>query len=320
MPLMETIIFQIYGGFILTLAGFVLPILVVAMSAFPEGFKALRQTYENEQKQAKKNLEDELKKQTGENGLDYDLLGKNIATLRKTKKRAQRRLSYLSPSNILSKSAIAIGISLVSFLGGLSLYTLPVYVSVALFIVSIGFLIWTLIIFFNSIGIIIEASTTVQQIRRMAEEKTLELLTTLVDNSKKGDTSLFINQEDIHIMFHGERIVSGKEYTFSVNNKHAVKISVTNSSDYMLKTAELGFICPPEILIPGGNISSLSVYTGEKVKIIRFNHDHIQSHEHLLEGAVDMTFLKVGTFSVDAFIKGENLKKKSIKFNIKVVK
>ena len=317
MPLMETIIFQIYGAFILALAGFVLPILVVAMAAFPEGFKALKQTYENEQKQAEKNLEDELKKQTGEKGLDYDLLGKNIATLRKTKNRARRRLSYLSPGNILSKSAIAIGISLVSFLGGLSLYTLPVYVSVALFIVSIGFLIWTLIIFFNSIGIIIEASTTVQQIRRMAEEKTLELLTTLVDNSKKGDRSLFINQEDIHIMFHGEEIVSGKEYTFSVNNKHAVNIVFRNSSEYMLKTAELGFIFPPEILIEGGQISS--VYTGEKEKIIRFKHDHLQSNVNQLEGVVAMTFLKVGTFSVDAFVKGENLKHKSTKFNIKVV-
>ena len=70
---MEDIIFQIYGTLILTLAGFVLPILAIAMSAFPEGIKLLKKTYENERKQTEKNLEDELKKQKSKSEVDYDI-------------------------------------------------------------------------------------------------------------------------------------------------------------------------------------------------------------------------------------------------------
>lgn len=60
---MEDIIFQIYGTFILTLAGFVLPIIAIALSTLPDGVRALKQIYENEQKQSEKNLSDELEKQ-----------------------------------------------------------------------------------------------------------------------------------------------------------------------------------------------------------------------------------------------------------------
>lgn len=313
---MEEIIFQIYGTLILTFTGFVLPILAIALSLFPEGVKVLKQTYENEQKQAEDNLKNELQKKS-EDRVDLDSLSKNINTLKLTKKRAGRKLFYLNPQNIISKSLIALGVSLVSFLVGLFFYMNIWIIPCTLFLISIGCFIWAMIIFANSISIIIEASSTVQGIQRKTEEKTLELLATLVDNSKNNDKSTFINHNQIKVFFKSEEVVTDKEYSFSVNNKHTIKISLKNLSEYMLKTAQLGFTFPAECIIDERD--NLSIYTGEKEKIIRFNHEHLQSNEHMMEGDINITFLKVGEFNIDTFTKGENLKNKNIKFKIKVV-
>lgn len=314
---MEELIFQIYGTFILTLAGFVLPILAIAISAFPEGVKLLKQNYENEQKQAEKNLEKEIQKQKSNSEVDYDVLAKNISTLKSTRKRAHKRIQYLNPQYILSQSVIAVSICLISFLFGVSFYNQILYIPLSLFFLSIGFLIWTLIIFSNSIGIIIEASSAVQSIRRSAEEKTLELLTALVDSSKGGGTSLFIDQKYVHVFFNDEEVTAMKEYIFSVNNKHTIKIALKNLSEYMLKTAELGFTFPAEFLIEGEIISS--VYTGDKTKIIRFKYEYLQSNVNQIVGNIEVTFLKTGVFDVDTFVKGENLKNKTIKFKIRII-
>lgn len=321
---MEDVLLQIYGTFILTLAGFVLPIIAIAVSAFPEGVKLLRQTYENEQKQAEENLAVELQKQKSQKGVDYDVLTKNIATLKSSKKKSQKHLLYLNPEYILSRSALAIALSFVSFLLGVIFYnnSISIYIfyirgNLFAFAISILSLMWAMIVFYNSIKIIIEASSAVQEIRRATEEKTLELLTAIADNGKKGDTSLFIDSKYIHIFFNDEEVKAGKEYTFSINNKHTIKIALKNLSEYMLKTAELGFTFPSEFLIEGSTISS--IYSGDKEKIIRFKHDYLQCNVNQTEGSVDTTFLKTGVFDVDTFVKGENLKNKTIKFKIKVI-
>lgn len=314
---MEGIAFQLYGTLILTVVGFVLPIIAIAMLAFPEGVKALRKNYENEQKQAEENLEDELKKRKSGNMVDYGVLSENIAILKSTQKKAKKRLFYLNPRYILSKSAITVGASFVSFLAGLYFYTQTLYVPLTLFIISIGLLSWAMVIFYNAIGIIIEASTAVQLIRRASEEKILELLTGVADNSKQEGTSLFIDQKDVKIFFNNEEISEEKKYTFSVNNKHGIAVMLKNLSRFMWKTAELGFTFPADFLIEGS--TNFSIYTGDKEKIIRYKHDHLQSGVNQLEGNVNLTFLKTGTFNVSTFIKGENLIWKTIKFKIKVV-
>lgn len=313
---MESIIFQMYGTFLLTLVGFVLPIITIALSAFPEGVKSLRETYGNQQKQMDRNLSDELEKQKSEKGIDYATLSKNIRLLKSAKEKAERRLLYLNPNYILSKSLISIGVSLLLFLSGLVLYNLLFYISIILFFISIISLIWAIIIFKNSIEIIIEASSTVQMIRRTGEEKIAELLATLVENTKKDTPSLFIEHKDIKVSFDKKELVPEENYTFSVNKKYKIGISFINKSEYMLKTTELGFTFPREFLVEG---SPSSIYTGEKEKIIRFIHDYIQSRSEIIENAIEVTFLKAGEFKVTAFIKGENLKRKTIKFTIKVI-
>lgn len=315
---MNDIIFQIYGAFILTLAGFVLPILAIAITFFSEGVKLLRENYENEKKQSENNLEAELKKRSTGGDINYDTLEKNISILKVTGKRADKRIKYLSPQHILLQSAIAVGVCLVSFLLALFLYNRVFYIPTSLFIISIIFLVRVLVVFSRSIEAIIEASLAVQKISRTAEEKELELLTTLVDNSKNGGASLFVDPKNISVFFSGKTITSGEEYSFSVNNKHTIKnTALKNSSEYMLKNVEFGIVFPPEFLIESETADS--IYSGDKEKIIRFKFDIIQSRVNKLMGDMDLTFLKTGDFNVTAFVKGENLKTKDIKFKIKVV-
>jgi len=312
---MEDIVFQIYGTLVLTLAGFVLPLIVVALSAFPEGVKILKQTYENEQKQSEKNLTEELKKQQNEVGVDYDALAKNITALKQTKQKAESRLRFLNPGYILSRSVIYIGFSMISFFLGLTSYQAPFYIPQTLFVLSVISIVLTTRIFFVSIEIIVEASSVVQGAQKATNEKIVELLTVLVDNTDKDSVSLFIDQKDIHVFFAGEEITANKEYSFSEGKKHKIKISIKNLSAYMLKTAELGFTFPAEFLIEGAT----NIYVGDKEKIIRFKHDYLQSTVNQMERDIEMTFLNKGVFTVDTFVKGENLKNKIIKFKIKVV-
>ncbi len=313
---MEDIIFQTYGTFILTLAGFVLPLITIALSTFSEGVKLLKQRYINEQKQAENNLELEFKKKSG-SGVDLDNLDRTISKLKKDKKKAEKRMLYLSPDFILLKSIIALGVSLATFLLGLYFYDKEFLVPLVLIIISIFFLAWSVVIFSNSISIIVEASNVVQEIKSNKEEKMIELLTMIADNNKKGDKSLFVNQEKIQISFDNEMLTEGKEYPYSVNNKHPIRIAITNSSEYMLKMVELGFTFPEEFIIEGKSISS--TYTGDKEKIIRFKHDYLQANEKRFEGLIDITSLKTGTSDITMFIKGENLKNKTFKFKIKII-
>jgi hypothetical protein len=171
-------------------------------------------------------------------------------------------------------------------------------------------------IFFISVGIITEAASAVQNSQKTTNEKIVELLTTLADNTDKDSASLFIKPEDIHIFFDDDQVTPGKVYSFSVGKKHKVNISLKNLSSYMFKTAELGFSFPAEFLIENTG----SVYVGEKEKIIRFKHDYLQANVNQIQRPIEITFLNAGVFSATAFVKGENLKNNNINFKIKVVK
>src|SRR3989338_4599654 len=111
----DGVIFQVYAELLLTMAGFALPILTIALSFFPEGVKILTEKYENERHQAENNLAEEFKKKA-EGGVDLESLGRNIASLKKAKRHASKRLLYLSPRIIVVRSISALGGSLVIFL------------------------------------------------------------------------------------------------------------------------------------------------------------------------------------------------------------
>lgn len=307
-----------FGELIIALIGFVLPIFSITLSLFPEGIRLLKENYDNERKQAEENLGIEIKKKS-EEGVDTRALSRNIAFLEATKNRAKRKLYFADSERIFVFSIVSLGTSLVAFLGLLYFINHSIYlVPFGLAILSIVALVVALIVFWNSASIIIEASSEVQRMRTSREEKILELLTALVDNSKKGDPSLFINSDDIRIEIDAKMVEENKEFSYSANKKHILKIDLINLSDYMWKTAELGFIFPSDVLLEDlPTISRLT--TTETRKILRFNHEHLQANERMQEGSIGVTFLKADSFKIEAFIKGENVKRKSIPFLVTAV-
>jgi len=316
---MEQIIFQIYGTFILTLASFVLPIITIAISIFSEGAELLRQSYKNKQEQAEVNLKNEIDKKESGKEMDCKILEENIKKLKSIKNISKRRLLYLDPTSILLRSAAAVLLSFSSFLLGLAFFNQFLYVTIISFFVSIITFAWLFIIFSNAIQIIIEASSAVKKIQKDTENKKLELLTIIADNSKEGDSRLFINEKDIKLYFDKKEITNNEVYRFSVNKKYSIEIWLKNLSQYMLKKAEHGFYLPTQLLIEGKAISSVYTDESEKQRVVRFKSEYIHNHENLNEGSVDITFLKAGTFDVETFAKGENLRVKRIKFKIEVI-
>ena len=315
---MEEIIFQIYGSLILTLAGFVLPILIIAISVFSEGVKLLNDDSKDKQKQISDNLKKELLKSDSE-GMGKKLT-KSGEELEKLQRKIKRRLLYLDPNSILLRSTIAIIMSLVLFLGGLFFYSQLVFnirISVILFIASACFLIWTFIILFNSIKTISEASSKTQERRGDENKKISELLKVLIDVEKEGNNPQPVNQEDVTPYFNGEAVTSGKEVIFSINKEYNINIELVNKSDYFLKMVELGFIFPEKLLITGKSIASTTI-VGNK-KIIRFKYDYIQSHVRYLKDVISINFLESGIFDISVFVGSENLKKRNMKFKIKVI-
>ncbi|MDO8524781.1 MAG: hypothetical protein Q7R99_04120 [bacterium] len=86
---MEVEIIKLFGSLVLTFIGFVLPILAILLSLFPEGVRALADKYENEKKQSEDNLVEEAKKRESGKELDYKALGKTLKTLKKKKRQAE---------------------------------------------------------------------------------------------------------------------------------------------------------------------------------------------------------------------------------------
>ncbi|MES2288007.1 MAG: hypothetical protein V4547_20130 [Bacteroidota bacterium] len=311
-------IFQIYGALILTMAGFVIPILAIGISFFPDGVKLLEETYENQQKQAENNLKNELTKQK-KGRVNIEALSKNIVLLKKEKNKARKKLHYLNPKNIVFSGAFSLTGALISFSVGVAMYPQHASVLVALFLLSLILVVYVLVVFWNSIQIIIEASTAVQDRKRTSEDKIFELLTAIVENTaQSGSKSMFIKESEVGIKFDGQVISPEKEFIFSANKEHSIKIAVVNYSDYLLKTVEWGLILKPEFLVEEtSNITSL--FTDEAQKIIRFKHNIIQAKSDIQEGVLKVTFLKTGSFNCQVFVKGENYKNKKVSFKIKVI-
>lgn len=92
---------ELYGTLILTLVGFIVPILTILLSLFPQGTKSLALKYENERKQSEENISNETKKRETEKGLDYAALESTLKSLEKKRLEAKTKLEYLQPNKFL---------------------------------------------------------------------------------------------------------------------------------------------------------------------------------------------------------------------------
>jgi hypothetical protein len=307
-------IINLCASLILTLLGFVLPILTILLSLFSEGTKALTLKYENEKKQSDENITSELKKKEKGNPLDYAALEKTLKILKKNKKNAEKKLSYLKPSSFVIKISLPLAISFVCLVS--LFYAELFWQIIATIIVIMVSFIYSIYFIWKSLAVLIEVSVIVSETKRSSEDKIIELLSNIAN--KNGDDSIFLKPENINIKFNNEIIQPKKQIDFAINISHEIPISIINSGDMMAKNVEIGFIFPSDFLVEKTtNIDSL--YAEEERQIIRLRDEFVRGSENKMKGKIKTTFLKAGVHEVTAFIKGENVKNKYIKFFIKVV-
>lgn len=305
---------ELYGSLIVAILGIVSPILTILISLFPNGVKALATKYENEKKQSEENIIHEAQKKESGKGLDYGTLGKTLATLKKRKRQAEIKLSYLRPTQFVVRVSTPF---ITAFIGVIIAAQSPIHslqFIIALVSSAVAFLAG-LCVLWMVLRVLVEVTEIVNQAKISNDEKIIELLSILVDRSP-AETP-FIEEAGIKAKFNNKFLKESETFEFSVNRKYEIPVSIENSSNRMAKKVELGLIFPKDFLVE--STPNLSIFTDEKSQIVRFNREIIQAQENNLQGEMSITFLKVGEFKVDTFIKGENIKHHRFSFTLKVI-
>lgn len=308
-----TISIQLYGTFILTVAGFVIPILTILISLFPDGIKSLSEKYENERKQSEDNIKNETAKKEKLKDLDYKTLGETIKALKDKKKEAELKLEYLKPKQFLLKTSIPFIISFVAVL--ISVLNLEIFYKITLLISSVVALFAGFLALFTSISVIFEVAEITNQKKISSEEKIISLLSNLVEKSGENP---YLKPEEVKIGFAGNVIKKDLEISFSVNNKHAVPIYIHNASDKMAKNIEVVLSFPLNVVID--NTPNIEITTTEKDQIVRFKSEIVQANNRQLKGDINLTFLESGKIVIPFSFKGENIKYQGLSFTLNIVK
>jgi hypothetical protein len=304
---------ELYGSLLLTIVGFILPILTILLSLFPEGSKSLAAKYENERHQSEENISNETKKRDSEKGLDYLALAKTLKSLKKKKRRAEERLGYLKPSRLILKNFFPFSVAYAGVTMALFNYSL-IFVLLTLSFSLIAFASGLLTLYY-SISVLTEVAEIVNESKRNNDSKIIELLSVLA--AQNDEDNFYLKEEDFKAVFNEKKLNKDEALSFSVNKKYEIPISILNKSNKMAKNIEVGFVLPKDFLIEKS--SGFTIYTDESTQIVRFNDEIIQAHENKIHSHMIITFLKSGKFNIQTFIKGENVKYQTFPFLVDVI-
>lgn len=304
---------QLFGTFVLTVLGFVVPILTILISLFPEGVKSLAEKYENEKRQSEENIINETKKKSDGKGLDINAIEKTLKILKKKKRDAEVKLGYLKPIKFLLKTSIPFVVSFVAVL--IALFDVDSIFIIVLLTSSLISLVAGFVALFQSIIVVFEVGEIINGKKGSNDEKIIALLSTLVEKTG-GDP--YLKAEDIEVNFNKISLKKGIPINFSADKKYEIPVSIHNRSDKMAKVVEVGFIFPKNVIIEKS--SNFEITTTEQKQIVRFKDDTIQAHNDMQQGNIDLTFLDSKEIAIDVFIKGENVKYTRFSFKLNIIK
>lgn len=315
-------ILNLYGNFVLLVSGFFISVLSISLSVFEEGITLLSARYQEEEKQVASNLRLQLTAKEEKAKFDLAAIETTIKTLKSDQRKLLRGLAYLSPKDMLTSNAAWFSVSFSLLLVSLTLQLAgsPIlsYLATILVFSSFSAFLRGIYVFSISISILIDASREVQRKDRSDKERTIELLSAILDTNKANATPrIYVNPEQVELQLREETVAPDKEYDFSINKPYDVSVILKNKDDLGIRRAEIGIVFPSDVLVEES--PRVSVFSSTKEKIVRFNIEFIHSHENLHLGAFKITFLKSGIHYVRCFSKGENMYEKSIKFKVKVV-
>lgn len=312
---------SLFCDFVLTFFSMTVPIMTVLLSVFQEGILKLQDQFKNEKKQSEEKLESQLKEKGKTDPSDLDAIEKTIMELRTIKKKAEKKLEFLDPKKQLIQLFFPLIISFLFlifyFIFDIDFQILKINIHLPYFFLIFGFLsfCYSLYIFLNLSLVIFEVVKIINLDKSERESKTIELITKLVETTKKG-SNIFLKK--IIPTFNGRDIIGTiPETMMTINVKQDYKIGLRNKEGRIAKNTELGLIIPKDFIIE--QTASSSIYTNsDGTQIVRFESDYIHADTHMIYHLI-VTPIAAGVFKIKVFIKGENVEILHTDFKVKVI-
>jgi hypothetical protein len=295
-------IIELFALFLLALLGFVTPVLAIILSIFAPGLAKLEQQYEAELSQTEEKLKNQLQKASETKSLDLKEINKTIRELQTVKNIADRKLQLLTPKKAVVFICAPLFAAFLILMPSL-LHQLPVYLK-CLSIISLVLVGYSMNKLWHILDIIIEALKLLDLETKNDRRTVPELLAQIVQNTKAG-ADYFI--EKILVEFNGIKIDDKpKEVHLEVNKKSEIPVSIRNTDPRMAKDIEAGFTFPTDFLIEKND--KYSIYTSGSEQVVRYSEARIHGQTHLIKTPLIITPLKKDKYTIDVFIKGENIK------------
>ena len=301
---------ELFGYLILTVLGFVLPVVAILLSIYHEGLSKLAQQYQAEVSQSEENLKTIAKAEK----TDLAAIQESIKKLESTKKRAITKLSYLNPRKQIIRLFIPLVLAFLAVVATSILIGTNVYYSLFLLISLAGF-VYALIVLWNLIGIIVEVRGIIDAEKKTTETSTVELLTSLVREVVDKTGQYFLIK--VYIVLDGKEIKDDSyETTMPVNMEKEIEVQLRNIEMRMVKNVEIGFRFPTDFIIDKTSYSS--IYRDENEQIVRYSISMLQGHTTHIFAPLIITPLKQSIYTVSTFIKAENIESTYRKVTIRV--
>ncbi|MCH8304552.1 MAG: hypothetical protein IIB94_05415 [Candidatus Marinimicrobia bacterium] len=300
---------SLYALLILSLIGFVSPILILLLSVFSTGASIVQKKSEDEKEQAEANLKDSMDKKDSKEDVNIKNIDKSLKKLKKTKRRAAVTLFYINPRlqiififiPLLISFSLVLYASILIILSGL--FYLVILLSILL-LLYVFYSLWKI----SSLIIIVRQAEHTQELER--QSVLLETLKTL------SETTTDITLKDGAVQLDGKSIEDLDEpIKMEAHTESSLSFSIT-SDEKMLKTVEFGLTFPSDFIITES--SHFEVFTSEELKVVRFHIENIQADTKVIIPSLKFTPINPGNYNIDLFVKGENLQKYKTKIKFEV--
>lgn len=290
---------ELFGYLILTILGFMLPVVAILLSIYHEGLSKLAQQYQAEVSQSEENLKTIAKaKKT-----DLAAIQQSIKELESTKKRATTKLSYLNPRKQIIRLFIPLVLAFLGVVATSILIGTNVYYGLFLLISLTGF-VYALIVLWNLIAIIVEVRGIIDTEKKTTETSTVELLTSLAREVIDRTGQYFLTK--VYIVLDGKDIEDDSyETTIPANIKKEINVQLRNNEMRMAKNVEIGFRFPTNFIIDKTDYAS--IFRDEKEQVVRYSESILQGHTIVNYAPLIITPLEQGVCKVSTFIKAENI-------------
>jgi len=291
---------SLYSFLILSLIGFVSPILILLLSVFSTGASIVQKKSEDEKEQAEANLRDSMDKKDSKEDVNIKNIDESLKKLKKTKRRAAVTLFYINPrlQIIFIFIPLLISFFLILYASTLIILSDLFYLIILLSVLLLLYVFYSLWKIFSLIIIVRQAEHTQELERQSVLLETLKTLSEITtDISLEGDA----------VELDGNSIEDLDEpIKMEAHVESSLSFSIT-SEEKMLKTVEFGLIFPSDFIITES--SKFKVFTHEEMKVVRYHIENIQADTRFIIPPLNFTPINPGNYDIEVFVKGENLQR-----------